>query len=72
VFSIRDAHLVELMRGIRDYLPQELVPRFEQTGDIVHLTPPSIIHGSSSYGAITYNLIMRPAAVGNRSRFSAG
>jgi hypothetical protein len=54
VFSIRDAHLVELMRGIRDYPPQELVNRFEQTGDIVYfvkicdkiratLTLPSII-----------------------------
>src|SRR5690348_16977240 len=24
------------MRGIRDYLPQELVDRFEQTGDIIY------------------------------------
>jgi hypothetical protein len=36
VFSIRDAHLVEWMRGIRDYLPLELVDRFEQIGDIIY------------------------------------
>jgi hypothetical protein len=33
--EIRDAYLVELMCGIKD-LPQELVDRFEQTGDILY------------------------------------
>jgi hypothetical protein len=33
--EIRDAYLVELMRGIKD-LPQELVDPFEQTGDIIY------------------------------------
>jgi hypothetical protein len=30
----RDAHMVELMRGI-SYLPKDLVDRYEQTGDNV-------------------------------------
>ena len=31
--EIRDAHMVELMRGI-SYLPKDLVDRYEHTGDI--------------------------------------